>query len=181
MRARKIYQWNDWVTFLKQTNTTSTPASNKTTAAVDQSTTKATANIDTKSGDSGNGSGSGGGGKPIPILDEPYKYHAFFTHDWGTDELGRSNHDRVVEIAKQCTVFGLRIWIDDEMTGNIRRQMQRGIDESVVVVVFITQRYINKVENGEGKDNCELELDYEFPCGTILTATSTSWSTQSLD
>mmetsp|Transcript_1155 Transcript_1155/g.1387 ORF Transcript_1155/g.1387 Transcript_1155/m.1387 type:complete len:117 (-) Transcript_1155:39-389(-) len=49
------------------------------------------------------------------------------------------------------------------MTGNINEQMRKGIDDSKLVIVFITQRYIDKVA-GRGpdgkKDNCYLEFTY---------------------
>ena len=49
------------------------------------------------------------------------------------------------------------------MRGNINSQMADGIDASKVVVVFITERYMQKV-NGKGEtgndDNCKFEFDY---------------------
>ena len=66
-----------------------------------------------------------------------------FTHDWGED---RSNHIRVVNIARALQSRGLRVWIDEfEMTGDINDQMTRAIDQSETVAVFITRRYITKV------------------------------------
>ena len=29
---------------------------------------------------------------------EPRKFHVFLTHDWGQDELGRANHERVQKV-----------------------------------------------------------------------------------
>jgi hypothetical protein len=88
----------------------------------------------------------------------------FLTHDWGTDELGRSNHERVKVINRLLQAAGLRTWFDEEaMHGNIKEQMQRGIDYASCIVVFITQRYMNKVagkgENGE-LDNCRYEFNH---------------------
>ena len=68
------------------------------------------------------------------------------THDWGTDELGRNNHDRVVNIANQLKILGSSTWIDEyEMTGNIMNKMCQAIDQSACVLVFITERYVKKV------------------------------------
>jgi len=35
-------------------------------------------------------------------------FPAFFTHDWGNDELGRNNHRRVVQLAENLKKRGLR-------------------------------------------------------------------------
>ena len=53
---------------------------------------------------------------------------------------------------------GLSCWLDEEqMQGDINLQMTDGIDNSAVVVAFITTRYVTKV-NGKGPrgadDNC---------------------------
>ena len=51
--------------------------------------------------------------------------------------------------------------LSSQMQGNINKQMTSGIDNSAVVVVFITSRYIAKV-NGDGPngedDNCAPHL-----------------------
>ena len=88
-------------------------------------------------------------------------YAAFLTHDWGTDERGRSNHDRVVQLAKRLKERGLPVWLDEhEMTGDIVDQMCSGIDDSDTVVVFITDRYLKKVGGSNAKDNCKREFSY---------------------
>jgi len=49
------------------------------------------------------------------------------------------------------------------MTGNINKQMSTGIDNSKAIIVFITKRYLQKVD-GEGErgedDNCKYEFEY---------------------
>ena len=55
-------------------------------------------------------------------------------------------------------------WLDEEqMQGDINAKMTKGVDESRVAVVFITNRYITKAA-GEGEggadDNCKFEFDY---------------------
>ena len=70
----------------------------------------------------------------------------FQTHDWGTDERGRSNHDRVISVAERLKACGLRVWIDEyEMTGDIVSKMCEAIEDSATIGVFITQRYVQKV------------------------------------
>jgi hypothetical protein len=88
----------------------------------------------------------------------------FLTHDWGTDELGRSNHKRVSEINRALKERGVRAWFDEqEMKGNIQEEMQRGIDRASCILVFVTDNYIKKVagkgSNGD-KDNCRFEFNY---------------------
>lgn len=91
-------------------------------------------------------------------------YDAFLTHDWGTDKLGRSNHDRVILVNEGLKKSGVKAWLDEErMRGDIVHQMTQGIEDSFVLVVFITENYIMKVAgmgpNG-ANDNCKVEFDY---------------------
>ena len=91
-------------------------------------------------------------------------YDCFLTHDWGTDKLGRNNHDRVVLVNEGLKKRGVKAWLDQErMRGDIVHQMTEGIEDSSVLVVFITENYIMKVA-GKGpngaNDNCKVEFDY---------------------
>ena len=48
----------------------------------------------------------------------------FLTHDWGKDELGRDNHQRVLKINAYLKNRGLITWFDsDRMIGEIVAQM----------------------------------------------------------
>ena len=40
------------------------------------------------------------------------------------------------------------------------KQMTGGIENSAVIVVFITQRYIDKVDSDNPNDNCQVEFLY---------------------
>lgn len=83
--------------------------------------------------------------------------HVMATHAWGKDG---ENHKRVVGICADLIELGAKVWIDEHrMYGNIPKQMVDGIDNSHVVVVFITKDYMEKV-NLEGEDNCKLEFTY---------------------
>ena len=42
------------------------------------------------------------------------KYHAFLTHNWGNDEEGRRNHDRVALVHAELKLLGLSCWFDEE-------------------------------------------------------------------
>ena len=95
-----------------------------------------------------------------------FLYDAFLTHNWGLDGQNRDNHKRVVNF-KKCLEkkFGMdSLWLDEErMTGDIVQQMCDGIDNSRFVIVFVTQKYIDKVAcrgpKGD-RDNCRLEFNY---------------------
>jgi hypothetical protein len=95
------------------------------------------------------------------VLDLKLKTDVFLTHDWGIDELGRSNHDRVAVINKELKSLGFVTWFDsDRMTGDVVDQMISGIDNASVIIVFITQRYMNKLNGSDANDNCRKEFRY---------------------
>jgi hypothetical protein len=98
---------------------------------------------------------------PIISLPSNKKYHGFLTHNWQEDEEGRNNHARVERVHLGLKKRGLNMWFDSErMTGAIVDQMIKGIDESDLVIVFITKKYADKVASGNPKDNCKKEFDY---------------------
>lgn len=73
------------------------------------------------------------------------QFDVFVAHDWGNDELGRSNHARVARVVAELTAAGLKAWFDEEqMRGDILERMAEGIEASEVVLVFVTERYIKK-------------------------------------
>ena len=87
--------------------------------------------------------------------------HFFLSHDWGRDELGRDNHERVSLINKALKNIGYRTWFDgDKMAGNIDEQIAQGIEQTEGVIVFITRNYHKKVNGTEDKDNCKKEFMY---------------------
>jgi WD40 repeat protein len=95
------------------------------------------------------------------VLDLKLKTDVFLTHDWGIDELGRVNHDRVAAINEALKSLGFVTWFDsDRMTGNVVKQMVSGIDNASVIIVFVTQRYMNKVNGADANDNCYKEFNY---------------------
>jgi hypothetical protein len=95
------------------------------------------------------------------LLDMSAKTDSFLTHDWGTDELGRNNHERVGQINEALKARGINTWFDsDRMQGNIMAQMCAGIDNTNCFVVFITQNYIEKVGGANAADNCKKEFNY---------------------
>jgi len=90
-----------------------------------------------------------------------YKFMVFFSHDWGKDQLGRDNHDRVVKIFRALADRGIVGWLDEKyMQGDIDKAMCQGIDESVLFVLFITKRYLYKTASDNEQDNCQKEFNY---------------------
>lgn len=102
---------------------------------------------------------------PHPVLSAPsvvanVRYEAFLSHDWGVDG---GNHVAVTHVAAQLAKTGMKNWFDDErMHGNIVAQMTSGIDKSNIFVIFITQRYMDKVNGHDERDNCKIEFQYAF-------------------
>ena len=58
---------------------------------------------------------------------------------------------------------GIDTWFDEErMSGDTRQQMVEGIENSDVIVVFITDAYRTKINQGDGRDNCRFEFKHAF-------------------
>ena len=69
----------------------------------------------------------------------------FFSHTWKKDNLGRDNHERVYELARNMRKYGWSTWFDeDDMGGNIDAAMASGIDDSEVVIICLTEMYCKK-------------------------------------
>lgn len=99
------------------------------------------------------------------------RFHAMLSHDWGTDCHGRKNHDRVAQIKDALHARGVLTWFDGErMQGNMMNAMASGIDQSHVVVAFITRSYIKKVAGKNEKDYCKMEFNYASSRGVPLLA-----------
>ena len=85
----------------------------------------------------------------------------FLSHNWGEDESGRDNHYRVSLINKELKELGYTTWLDEEhITGGIADDMSQGIEQTKGVIVFVTQRYNEKVTGKDTGDNCQLEFNY---------------------
>ena len=91
------------------------------------------------------------------------QFDCFLTHDWGTDELDRNNHARVSQVCVRLKDAGFKPWFDEEfMRGDLNKTMTDALSRSRCVIVFITNRYVEKASgNGEhgANDNCKFEFD----------------------
>ena len=91
------------------------------------------------------------------------KFSAFLTHDWGTKSDGHANHKRVAEVHRLLTEKGYDCWFDAEaMKDNINLAIRAGIDDSECAIIFITQRYLDKINSENPSDNCFKEFRYIF-------------------
>jgi hypothetical protein len=105
---------------------------------------------------------------------ESTHYTVFHTHNWNKDELGRNNHERVVQVAKALEARGISGWLDEErMEDDVHSKMCDGIDASKMSLIYITKEYIFKV-SGKAKqrdrDNCHFEFNYIFLKGKPMLA-----------
>ena len=93
------------------------------------------------------------------------KKQLFFSHTWRPDNLFRDNHKRVVNLVNAMKMLNWTCWIDeDEMFGNIDACISNGINDCSCVLVFITENYCNKINEGANnpliRDNCLKEWTY---------------------
>ena len=90
----------------------------------------------------------------------PTHWTCFMTHNWG---IGNENHLKVKRINDALKTRGVIPWFDEErMSGDTRLKMVEGIENSDVIVVFITEAYRNKINQGDSRDNCRFEFKHAF-------------------
>ena len=93
----------------------------------------------------------------------------FLSHNWGKDESGRNNHERVSIINKELKKVGYQTWFDEEpMTGGVAEKVAQGIEQTKGVIVFITRQYHYKVNGSKASGNCQLEFNYASRMKTRL-------------
>eukprot|EP01041_Mallomonas_annulata_P011757 gene11757-24656_t len=89
------------------------------------------------------------------------KVDLFLTYDWGNDEFGRSNRARVVKIESALKAFGLKTASNCDIgIKGVVKVLYHAIDNSQAALVFVTRRYMEKVEVGDERDHCHIEFHY---------------------
>lgn len=84
----------------------------------------------------------------------------FLTHDWGAD-VGHSNHQRVSQVNDWLKAKGVTTWFDkDRLTGEVVDEITFAIENTKLAVVFVTKRYMEKVNSANPKDNCRKEFKF---------------------
>lgn len=89
----------------------------------------------------------------------------FLSHAWGVDDNNRNNHTRVKNLSKLLQEKGYNIWLDEnDLLGNIDNSIMKGITNSMVVLVCLTEKYCNKINNSvydnSPNDNCYKEWNF---------------------
>jgi hypothetical protein len=96
-------------------------------------------------------------GKNMPLparIGKMVLFDVFLSHDWGG-----GNHDRVSAINDALKRRGVKTWFDGEqMAGDILLAMADGIENSRIMIPFLTENYRNKVNSNDERDNCQKEL-----------------------
>ena len=91
----------------------------------------------------------------------------FISHAWGNDGLDRDNHERCKLLYHKLVERKYSAWIDDnEMYGNIDSAIMKGINNAKAVIVCLTEKYCNKINNAVvynlPNDNCYKEWNYSL-------------------
>lgn len=104
----------------------------------------------------------------------------FASHDWGRDG---ANHARVAKVVGELRRRNFAVWFDEtHMRGNILDAMCSGINSADVVLVFLTNNYMKKVESGNDSDNVRREFMYasstpdKFLCVKFDSTLRTPWT-----
>lgn len=89
----------------------------------------------------------------------------FISHAWGNDSIGRDNHLRSKKIADFLILNGYSVWFDSyDMYGNIDSSIMSGINKCQIVIICLTEKYFQKINNAvitnKTNDNCYKEWNY---------------------
>jgi len=90
------------------------------------------------------------------------RYDVFLSHAWGEDTEGRDNHVRVMKMASYLRLHGLEVFFDDwEMHKyrSIDEAMVSGMRYASVVVIVLTEKYVQKIVDAQVRDNCAAEFN----------------------
>ena len=97
------------------------------------------------------------------------EFDFFYSHCWGTDEIGRDNHERVRNLVTMMASKGFKNWFDEnelkpgggEEQGGFRQSICEGVSQATFVVVCVSRAYMRKVRDGAkiGQDNCQFEFN----------------------
>jgi len=92
-------------------------------------------------------------------------YDVFLSHTWGKDAVGRNNHKRVGIIARELQRRGVNCFYDnlDSSLGDTGRtglNLSKGIPQSEVALVCLTDEFISKIESSKGYNNAQREFQF---------------------
>ena len=91
----------------------------------------------------------------------------FISHCWGNDLLNRNNYMRCKDLTDKLIKSGYNVWFDTyDLFGNIDSNIIKGINNSKIILVCLTKKYCDKINNCAFKqlanDNCYKEWNYSL-------------------
>ena len=91
----------------------------------------------------------------------------FISHAWGNDTLDRDNHVRCKLLADKLIQKGYSVWFDTyDLYGNIDSTIMNGINNCKIVLLCLTKKYCDKINNCAinqiTNDNCYKEWNYSL-------------------
>ena len=106
------------------------------------------------------------------FLRAEFPYDVFISHTWDMDDEGRNNHQRAKRLNDRLQCLGIKMWFENEqMHGDTLQRMAEGIERSLVVLICVTRRYMEKVAQVED-NNCKLEFNWAVHKRTTLNLLS---------
>ena len=95
------------------------------------------------------------------------KKEIFLSHAWGNDDLNRNNHERCKQLCDKLISDGYTVWFDQyDMYGNIDSAIIKGINNCRIVLICLTKKYSEKINNAvyqqTPNDNCYKEWNYSL-------------------
>lgn len=103
---------------------------------------------------------------PLPIVPRDARQEAdvaaseelFLSHTWQKLEDGSDCHARVQTVSKKLEARGWKCWLDtQDMGADVKSSMAQGIEECMVVLIFLSKAYIKKVVENRNHDNVAFE------------------------
>jgi 5-hydroxyisourate hydrolase-like protein (transthyretin family) len=89
------------------------------------------------------------------------EFDCMISYCYDTDEENRDNMLRVHRIADALERKDMKVWLDrDSNHGEMIQVITKAIESSLFVLTFITKRYIEKVNDIDSDNYCQLEFNY---------------------
>jgi len=106
------------------------------------------------------------------FLRAEFPYDVFISHTWDKDDAGRDNHLRAKQLNGSLQYLGFKTWFDNEqMHGDTHQRMAEGIERSLVILICVSRRYMEKVAQDE-ESNCKFEHNWAVRKRTTLNMLS---------
>lgn len=87
------------------------------------------------------------------------EFDCFLAHEWGTENNDFHTHQRVFQLKRQLEEAQFTCWFDEEyLTDNLMKGIVDGVQASRKAIVFVTKRYMDRVE--DENNNCTKELSF---------------------